>query len=149
MKTFILNIPTGLPSVIMVGIVLFFSLSRDPLGLSRFYDVPFAEAFGHLVLYFFLALVLIMDYAKARLPHHSKYDAEAGFAASAATFALIMEMAQLYIGDGTNFDFTNWIAACIGALLAFLFFRLWLLHPFRHYLYHTMQHHWRYARRKK
>ena len=100
------------------------------------------------MLYFFIALVFILDYAKARLPHHSKVNQEIGLAASAATLSLIMEIGLMW-KTGFNYDMNNVVAATIGAALAFLFYHYWLLHPFRHYLYHSIQHHWRYQHRRK
>ncbi|MBQ3363562.1 MAG: hypothetical protein IJG42_06420 [Muribaculaceae bacterium] len=148
MKSFILSIPKGLPSAIMIVLMVFFTFAKNPLGVNSLKVFPFAEQVGHLVLYFFIALVFILDYAKARLPHHSKINQEIGLAASAATLSLIMEIGLMW-KTGFNYDMNNVVAATIGAALAFLFYHYWLLHPFRHYLYHSIQHHWRYQHRRK
>lgn len=148
MKSFILSIPKGLPSAIMIVLMVFFTFAKNPLGVNSLKVFPFAEQVGHLVLYFFIALVFILDYAKARLPHHSKVNQEIGLAASAATLSLIMEIGLMW-KTGFNYDMNNVVAATIGATLAFLFYHYWLLHPFRHYLYHSIQHHWRYQHRRK
>ncbi len=148
MKSFILSIPKGLPSAIMIVLMVFFTFAKNPLGVNSLKVFPFAEQVGHLVLYFFIALVFILDYAKARLPHHSKVNQEIGLAASAATLSLIMEIGLMW-KTGFNYDMNNVLAATIGAALAFLFYHYWLLHPFRHYLYHSIQHHWRYQHRRK
>ena len=148
MKSFILSIPKGLPSAIMIVLMVFFTFAKNPLGVNSLKVFPFAEQVGHLVLYFFIALVFILDYAKARLPHHSKVNQEIGLAATAATLSLIMEIGLMW-KTGFNYDMNNVVAATIGAALAFLFYHYWLLHPFRHYLYHSIQHHWRYQHRRK
>ncbi len=148
MKSFILSIPKGLPSAIMIALMVFFTFAKNPLGVNSLKVFPFAEQVGHLVLYFIIALVFILDYAKARLPHHSKVNQEIGLAASAATLSLIMEIGLMW-KTGFNYDMNNVVAATIGAALAFLFYHYWLLHPFRHYLYHSIQHHWRYQHRRK
>jgi len=144
MKTFLLQIPKGVPSLIALAGVLFFSLSENPLGLNALTDITGAEEFGHFFMYFLSSLIMILDYAKARLPHHTKINVELAICAANSTLALLMEMAQLFIGDGTNFDFMNWFCAIAGSFLACYIHRKFIMHPFRHYLYHSLQHHWRY-----
>lgn len=148
MKSFILSIPKGLPSCLMIALVLFFTLTNNPLGLKSLKVFPYAEQVGHIVLYFFIALVFILDYAKARLPHHSKVNQEIALAAVAAVMSLVLEIVRMWM-TGYNYDLKNVYAATLGAMLAFLFYHYWLLHPFRHYLYHSIQHHWRYQHRRK
>jgi len=62
--------------------------------------------------------------------------------------ALLMEIGLMFY-TGFKYDANNVIAGVIGAACAFLFYHFWLLHPFRHYLYHSIQHHWRYQHRRK
>lgn len=149
MKSFLLSIPKGVPSAIMIALVLFFTFTPNPLNINALKVFPFAEQVGHFVLYFVTALVFIFDYAKARLPHHSKVNKEIALAAIAATLSLAMEIALMIYTNGFNYDITNVYAAVVGAALAFVFYHFWLFHPFRHYLYHTVQHHWRYQHRRK
>ena len=148
MKSFILSIPKGLPSAIMILLILYFTLADNPFGVNALKVFPYAEQVGHFVLYFIACLVFIFDYAKARLPHHSKINQEIGISVSTGVLALLMEIGLMQ-KTGYNYDINNVIAASIAALLAFLFYHFWLLHPFRHYLYHSIQHHWRYQHRKK
>jgi hypothetical protein len=110
---------------------------------------PYAEQVGHMILYFIVALAFILDYAKARLPHHSKINQEIVLAATASVLALVMEISLMFYTAGLNYDLFNWAAATVGAAIAFLFYHFWLLHPMRHYLYHSIQHHWRYQHRRK
>ncbi|MBQ9554692.1 MAG: hypothetical protein IJV05_00550 [Muribaculaceae bacterium] len=100
------------------------------------------------MLYFIVALVFILDYAKARLPHHSKINQEMALATVAAVISLVLEIIRMWM-TGYNYDMRNVYAAIVGSTLAFLFYHFWLLHPFRHYLYHSIQHHWRYQHRRK
>ena len=150
MKSFILSIPNGLLSVIMILIVVFFTFANNPLGIKSLNIFPYAEQVGHLILYFITALVIIIDYAKSRLPHHSKINQEMAIAAMSGVLALVMEIGLMFYTRGhDDFQSENVFAASIGAILAFLFYHFWLLHPFRHYLYHSIQHHWRYQHRRK
>lgn len=149
MKSFILGIPKGITSVLMILIVVFFTFANNPLGVDALRIFPFAEQVGHFILYFIVALAFILDYAKARLPHHSKINVEIALAAVAGVLSILMEIALMIKTHGYNYDYKNFIAGCLGATAAFLFYHYWLLHPFRHYLYHSIQHHWRYQHRRK
>ena len=146
MKSFILSIPNGLLSIIMIVVVMFFTFTSSVNHLRDLF--PHAEQFGHMVLYFVTAVVILFDYAKARLPHHSKVNQEIGIAVSTGVLSLLMEIGLMQY-SGYNYDLNNVYAASFAALLAFLFYHFWLLHPFRYYLYHSIQHHWRYQRRRK
>ena len=148
MKTIILSIPKGLPSAIMLLVVIYSTFARNPFGLNALRSLPYAEYLGHFILYGIAALVFILDYAKARLPHHSKINQEIGIAVSTGSLSLLMEIGLMQY-NGFDYDMFNVYAASFGALLAFLFYHFWLLHPFRHYLYHSIQHHWRYQHRSK
>ena len=148
MKNFLLSIPKGLPSVIIILIAMFFKFVNNPLGIHAL-KFPYSAQVGHCVLYFFVALVFILDYAKSRLPHHSKFNQEIALAAVAAVMALLFEIALMFMTNGLSLDLNNVYAAAIGAALGFLFYHFWLLHPLRHYLYHSIQHHWRYQHRRK
>ena len=149
MKNFILAIPKGLPTIIMILLALYFTFADNPLGVNGLKVFPYAEQVGHFILYFLVALVFILDYAKAKLPHHSKINQEMALAALSAVMALLLEICLMWRTNGYNYDPKNIFAAALGAALAFLFYHFWLLHPFRHYLYHSLQHHWRYQHRRK
>ena len=148
MKSFILSIPRGIPSVFMLLMVFYFTLANNPLGINALNVFPYASQVGHFILYFLTALVFILDYAKARLPHHSKINKEMALAAVSAVLSLLMEIVLMWRTNG-NYEIKNVYAGTIGSILAFLFYHFWLLHPFRYYLYHSMQHHWRYQHRRK
>ncbi len=132
----------------MIGLVFFFTFTKNPLGINNLKIFPHAPLVGHFILYFLTALVFILDYAKSRLPHHSKINQEIAFAAVAAVMSLVMEIGVMWKTNGF-YDMNNVYAATLGAALAFLFYHYWMLHPFRHYLYHSIQHHWRYQHRRK
>lgn len=148
MKSFILSIPNGLLSIIMIVVVMFFTFTSSVNYLRDLF--PHAEQFGHMVLYFVTAVVILFDYAKARLPHHTKLNQEIAVAAMSSVLALLMEIALMFRTAGhDDFQSSNVFAATLGAFLGWLFYHYWLLHPIRHYLYHSIQHHWRYQHRRK
>ena len=148
MKSFILAIPRLVPTVVMVLVAIYFTLANNPMGVNALNVFPMAPQAGHFVLYFCVALVLILDYAKSRLPHHSKINQELALAAVSAVMSLLLEIALMWKTNG-NYSSGNVGAATLGACCAWLFYHYWLLHPFRHYLYHSIQHHCRYQHRRK
>ena len=148
MKSFILSIPKGIPSVIALLLMLYFTFANNPFGINALNVFPGAKYVGHFVLYFFIALIFILDYAKSRLPHHSKLNHEISFAFTAGVLSMLMEIGRMW-QTGYNYDLYNIFGATLGAACAFLFYHFWLLHPMRHYLYHSIQHHWRYQSRRK
>lgn len=149
MRSFILAIPKGVPSIIAILVALYCTFAKNPFGINALKVFPHAEQVGHFILYFVVALTFILDYAKSRLPHHSKINQEIVLAATSSVLALLMELGLMFYTYGYNYDLSNWAAGTAGAVLAFLFYHFWLLHPMRHYLYHSIQHHWRYQRRRK
>ena len=148
MKSFLLSIPKGIPTVVMILIVLYCTFAKNPFFVNSLKVFPYAEQVGHFILYFVMALVLILDYAKARLPHHSKINQEMALAALSGVMSLVMEIGLMFY-SGYNYNLYNVVAGALGAACAFLFYHFWLLHPFRQYLYHSIQHHWRYQHRRK
>ena len=70
MKNFILSIPKGIPSAIALLLMVYFTFANNPLGINALNVFPGAKLVGHFILYFFITLVFILDYAKAKLPHH-------------------------------------------------------------------------------
>ena len=133
----------------MLVLVAYFTLATNPFGINALRIFPYAKQVGHFILYFVVASVFIMDYAKGKLPHHSKINHEIALATVAAVLSFVMELVLMWWTDGYYYDITNVYAAWFGALVAFLFYHYWLYHPFRHYLYHSVQHHWRYQHRRK
>lgn len=148
MKNFILSIPKGLPSFLAILLTFYISYSKNPFGLNALKLFPHADLAGQALLYFFLTLILILDYAKAVLPHHSKLNKEIVIAAATTVLAMVIEI-LMDIQMISDYKMTKVVAAAIGAGLAFLFYHYWLLHPFRHYMYHSIQHHWRCQHRRK
>lgn len=132
----------------MLLVVFFFTVHPNPFGVNSLKVFPYAEEVGHFILYFVTALVFITDYAKSRLPHHSKINQELAITAATAVLSLMMEIIVMWRTNGF-FEMSNVVAAGFGTAAAFCFYHFWLLHPLRHYLYHSIQHHWRYQHRRK
>ena len=55
MKSFILSIPKGIPTIIMALVLLYFTFANNPHGVNALKIFPYAEQVGHLILYFVVA----------------------------------------------------------------------------------------------
>ena len=43
MKSFILSIPKGVPTIVMLALVFYFTLARNPFGINGLKIFPYAE----------------------------------------------------------------------------------------------------------
>lgn len=140
MKKFLLSIPVGLPSALMLALILYLSLATEPVPE----EIPLfvgADKLAHVVMYFFATLVFIMDYAKFKLPHHSRLNIELAITSASIMLGLIMEILQLAMRNGRNYELGDWIADIVGAVLALIAYRLYFMHKMRWYLFHSLHRH--------
>ncbi|MGN1246738.1 MAG: hypothetical protein ACI4UN_08885 [Muribaculaceae bacterium] len=140
MRRFIKNLPVGIASGIVTVIAIYLSLSSNPLGDTDIMFFENADKFFHAVMYFGVASVYYLDYAKSRLPHHTKLNGEAAVTVAAIVFSGLMEIAQGFSGRRTM-DPWDFAANVAGALLAFLFMKFYFVTVFRHYLLRHRHHH--------
>lgn len=141
MKRFLLALPCGLLSVIAIGIVAYLSLWPDPLGASHISLFPGSDKVVHFLMYFVCTSVFFFDYAKHRLPHHTKLNVVLALTTAAIALGLLMEVGQLALQLGRTFDYNDIIANSLGALAALAAFKWIGEHSFRNSFFHNMRHH--------
>lgn len=124
-------IPCGLSTVVVVGLIAYLSLDADPIGTSRVHLFRGADKVVHVIMYFVLSVVAVLDCAKPRLPHHLSLSVELAAVASAALFGVLMEICQGLMNQGRGMDYHDMIANAAGALLALGLLRWRLMHLFR------------------
>ena len=132
MKRFLRKLPVGISSGVMTLIVIYLSLSADPIGADKVMLFEGADKIIHFIMYFVLSSVYYLDYAKFRLPHHTKLNAEAGLTAAAIVFSGLMEIFQGLSG-ARQMDIFDFIANFAGAIAAFLFIKFYFIKIFRQY----------------
>ena len=140
MRRFIKNLPVGIASGLVTIIAIYLSLSSNPLGDTDIMLFENADKFFHAVMYFGVTSVYYLDYAKSRLPHHTKLNGEAAVTVAAIVFSGLMEIGQGLIGNRTM-DPWDFAANVAGALLAFVFVKFYFITVFRHYLLRHHRHH--------
>lgn len=148
MKHILKAIPVGVLSALAVLLVAYFSLDADPLGDTNLMLFPGSDKVGHFLLYLGTAMVFILDYAKFKLPHHTKLNMELMYTCCAMVLGLIMEVGQLVLSNGRTYDMLDVVANCLGAATGFGYMRLWGLHRFRRTMLHSGHHHHRHRRHR-
>ncbi len=146
MKRFLLALPTGTLSVIVTALILYLSLASDPFDVNELPVFPGFDKVCHVIMYFACAGAYILDYAKHKLPHHTRLSVELALCAAASLVGLLMEVAQLTLTSDRTYDLLDWAADVAGAVLAFLLLHFVLLHYFRKSFYRASVHRHRHRR---
>ncbi len=146
MKHKLYKIPTGTLSAIVVLIIVYLSLAADPVG-EEMLLFPHSDKVAHFLAYLVCGSVFLMDYAKYKLPRHTKIGVELALTVVASLLGLILEIVQLST-DSRSYDLLDWVADTAGAFVGFLLMHFWLLHYYRKYFYGAAIHQ-RHVRRRK
>ena len=146
MKRFFRFVPTGVTSLIVVLVIAYLSLSSDPLGASHVHLFPGSDKVAHFLMYAVASMAFIIDYAKFRLPHHTRLNVEMAVTACAMLLGLLMEVSQLALSQSRHYDNYDILFNCLGALAGFLFMRFGGgMHRFRRMMLSHRHHHHRHG----
>lgn len=141
-------IPTWISSAIVFALIAYISLDSNPMDINRIKLFPGADKIIHFIMYFTFCTILILDYAKSKMPHHTKLNSEIAFTTFAFATGLAFEVLQGTITESRTFDVYDIMANTIGAISGFLFLKIWLMHKFRKLivpLYQHRHHHHRHS----
>lgn len=144
LRKLILAIPAGIPSTIAIAVILYLSLSNDPVPAS-FPLFPGADKVVHFFLYAIACSVFLYDYAKYKFPHHTTTERELFIMCLTMLFGLIMEGCQLKFTETRCFEVNDILANSAGAFAAYLLLHYWLLHDIRCFI--SGKRHRRHRRR--
>ena len=138
------KIPSWVTSIIVMLSIAYVSLDPNPMDINSIKLFKGADKVVHFIMYFTLCSAFIFDYAKSRMPHHTKFSSEAAFTTFAFLYGLIMEILQAKLSEFRVFDVLDITANTMGALAALIIIKLWLMHIFRKAmvpLYVSRRHH--------
>lgn len=135
------RIPTGLCSVLMTLVVAYLSLTSNTLSFGSLFNFEGADKVVHFFMYLALTIIYILDYAKARMPHHAKLDVEIVLTILAISIGVIMELLQEFLGTGRSFELLDAVADAIGAIVALLLIEFYLMHAWRKWMMGAYVHH--------
>ncbi len=144
MKKIILAIPTGIFSLIATAAIVYLSLSTDSVVVNEMGLFPGFDKIAHFISYFGCAAIYLLDYAKFKIPHHTKLNIELVLTTTAILLGLFMEIAQLVLANGRSYELLDWVSDIAGAVFAFLFMHYYFLHIFRKKFYRTAVHNHRH-----
>ncbi|MCI6893555.1 MAG: VanZ family protein [Bacteroidales bacterium] len=139
-------IPPWITSILVIALIAYISLDPNPMDINRIKLFAGADKIIHFIMYFTLCTVLILDYAKAIMPHHTKFSSEAAFTTFAFALGLTFEILQGTITEERAFDLFDVVANTLGALAGFAVLKVWGMHKFRKLMvpYYTRRRHHRH-----
>ncbi len=141
MRKLIKSIPAGIASALTCLLIAYLSLDPNPLDINDVPLFPGSDKLLHAIMYCCATVVFLLDYAKSRLPHHTKINNEVAITAATMVFGFVMEILQLVMRMGRSYDMLDVVANCIGAAMGFVAVRYWLMHRFRHMMLKHKHHH--------
>ncbi|MDE5975102.1 MAG: VanZ family protein [Muribaculaceae bacterium] len=109
------SIPRWVPSIITVLVILWLTLSPDPLGKDSPRLFPGADKVAHALMFGGLTVMILFDHTRRDRwrPATVKF---ATIAAAASTIlGCIVEFAQLIMNVGRGFEYTDMVADLVGA----------------------------------
>lgn len=109
------SIPRWLPTIITVMVILWLTLSPDPLGKNSPRLFPGADKVAHALMFGGLTVMILFDHTRRDhwRPVTVKY---ATIAAAASTIlGCLVEFAQLIMDLGRGFEYTDMVADLVGA----------------------------------
>ena len=127
-------IPNWVLSTIVLLLIAYLTLDSNPLDINRYKLFEGADMIIHLMMYFALCSAYIIDYAKSRMPHHTKVSTELVFCFLCIAIGLLFEILQSVITDSRTYARYDVISNTAGAIVAFLMFHFWAMHKLRRYL---------------
>ena len=139
----VLSIPKGLMSLLVTALIVYLSLDSNPFSLGKLHLFWGSDKVAHVLMYFVCAIAYLLDFAKFRFPHKTRFSQELAVTSCAIILGGMMEVAQLAIDNGRGYDPLDWLADAIGALAGFAVLHFWYLHKLRDYYYNHKYHHHR------
>lgn len=141
--------PNWVLSTIVLLLIAYLTLDSNPLDINRYKLFEGADKIIHFIMYFALCSAYIIDYAKSRMPHHTKVGTELVFCFMCIAIGLLFEILQTVLTECRTYDLYDVISNTAGAIAAFLLFHFWAMHKLRRYMvplyvhrhYHHHHHH--------
>ena len=139
-------IPNWILSTMVLLLVTYISLDSNPMNINRIVLFKGADKLIHFIMYFVLCSTFIIDYAKSRMPHHTKIGTELSFCCLCIALGLLFEILQVTITEYRTFEIYDLIANTIGSIVGFLVMHFIGLHQLRRsmiplYVRHRPHHH--------
>lgn len=112
------KIPTGIPTGVIIALILWLTLSPNPTGDIK---VTFWDGFdkvAHGIMFGFLTLTVLLELMKKIHWNHVMMPLVALVAFLSSIFGLIVEIAQRAMGLGRTFEIYDMLADASGAMIA-------------------------------
>lgn len=134
MKRFIRKIPFAMPSLIIIAVIIYITLTPVPLGKHKIELFLRTDKIAHLILFFVAGCVFILDYTKKCYPHYPHLDTIIAITIFGMLFGAIIEIIQYVMNLDRKIEMIDFIYDSVGSLLAFGMCKFLLIRGFRTFL---------------
>ncbi len=111
------GIPAALLSMLTTLLILWLTLSPDPLGPDSPRLFPGADKVAHALMFGFLTVMILLDYVRKTQWRPVKPRIVVGAAACSTILGCIIEVVQREMAMGRGFEYTDMLADFIGAAI--------------------------------
>ncbi len=118
------RIPTWLPTVLAVGLLLWLTLASKPLGDNHVHLFPGADKVAHMLMFGGTAAALLFDIQKHRGWRPLSLGILIAVALALSLLGVAIEFAQEAMGAGSSFEEADMSADALGAFTSDL---LWII----------------------
>lgn len=106
------------PSLLVVAVIVYATLFPDPLPDEPAFKIPHLDKLIHAIMFGGMAGALAFDYQRSHRSHTLGHRAMLACCVIAAAFGLVIEFAQEAMGLGRSGDEYDFVADCIGIIVA-------------------------------
>ena len=121
-------LPAWLFTALTVGLILWLTLSPDPLDDEDIPLFPGADKIAHAIMFGFLTVMILLDRQRKREWRRLTKRFILGAAATSTFLGIAVEFAQLLMRMGRSFETADMLADAVGA-----FFCAWLFRRLQHF----------------
>ncbi|MDD2960988.1 MAG: VanZ family protein [Muribaculaceae bacterium] len=127
MKRFLININTGVSTLIVLLLIFYATLSPNPFHLSESTKLfPGADKIVHLIMFMTLTISALFDYSKKTFPHHLKIKITTALIAGCIVIGGLIEILQEFLTASRSGNFLDFYADIAGILIGLLLYKFFI-----------------------
>lgn len=112
------KLPSWLPTVLTLAVILWLTLARKPLGDTELPLFPGADKIVHALMFGFLTVILLLDHSRSRGWSIPTAKRAAVAALSSTALGVAIEFMQKWMHAGRGFEIADMIADLAGSVIA-------------------------------
>ncbi|MEF9923507.1 MAG: hypothetical protein RSB34_02820 [Muribaculaceae bacterium] len=119
MRRLLLKLPYGIASILILAVILFLTLTPDPMGAHDITLFPGFDKVAHFIMFFIAGCIFTLDVAKMRFPHRPRLDLFIAITLFGIVLGGVIELLQDAMQYGRDKDLIDFIADSLGSIAAF------------------------------